>query len=111
MPCWPCCICCARLCAPRRSASSARPCASTALTLLLAPLVLALAERLVAQVLLLADHVAELVERRHHIIVHVVAALLAGTRHLQVFQHLLQLFEHSLCRILGARTRELLHPV
>ena len=79
-----------------------------ALALLVAPLVLALPERLVAQVLLLADHVAELVERRHHVVVHVVAALLARPGHLQVLQHLLQLFEQLLRRVLGARARKLL---
>ena len=82
-----------------------------ALALLVAPLVLALPEGLVAQVLLLADHVAELVERRHHVVVHVVAALLARPGHLQVLQHLLQLFEQLLCGVLGARARELLEPV
>ena len=79
--------------------------------LLVAPLVLALAEGLVAQVLLLADHVAELVERRHHVVVHVVAALLARPGHLQVLQHLLQLFEQLLRGVLGAGARELLEPV
>ena len=79
--------------------------------LLIAALLLALPERLVAQILLLADHVAELVERRHHVVVHVVAARLAGPRHLQVLQHLLQLVEQLLRRILGAGARELLEPV
>jgi hypothetical protein len=37
--------------------------------LAVAPLVLALLERAIAQLLLLADHVAELVERRHHVVV------------------------------------------
>ncbi len=54
-----------------------------------APGVLALLEGLVAQLLLLADHVVELVER----LLHVVVAALAGLRHLQVLQHLLQLIE------------------
>src|SRR5215831_387121 len=39
--------------------------------LAVAPLVLALLERAVAQLLLLADHVAELVERGHHVVVAV----------------------------------------
>ena len=78
--------------------------------MLVAPLVLALLEGLVAQLLLLADHVAELVERRHHVVVHVVA-LLARPRHLQVLEHLLQLFEQLLGRILGAGARHLLEPV
>jgi hypothetical protein len=37
---------------------------------------------------LFADHVAEFVQR----LLHVAVAGLAGLRHLQVFQHLLQLF-------------------
>ena len=41
--------------------------------LLVAALVLALLEGLVAQLLLLADHVAELVERRHHVVVALIA--------------------------------------
>src|SRR4029453_13592519 len=56
--------------------------------LAVAPGILALLVGLVAQLLLLADHVAELVQR----LLHVVAAL-AGLRHLQVFQHLLQLLQ------------------
>src|SRR5262249_54351597 len=36
------------------------------------PLVLALLERTIAQLLLLADHIAKLVERRHHVIVAVI---------------------------------------
>ena len=64
----------------------------------IAPRILALLVGLVAQLLLLADHVAELVQR----LLHVVVAALAGLRHLQVFQHLLQLFEQLLCRILVA---------
>ena len=42
--------------------------------------------------LLLADHVAELVERRHHVIA-VLIALLTRPRHLQIFEHLLQFVE------------------
>src|SRR4029450_13733879 len=40
--------------------------------LAVAPLVLALLERAIAQLLLLADHVAELVERGHHVVVAVI---------------------------------------
>src|SRR5262249_39386169 len=54
------------------------------------PLVLALAERLVAQLLLLANHVAELIEHRHHVVGHVLADL-PRARHLQVLHHLRQL--------------------
>ena len=81
-----------------------------ALLPLLAALVLALAERAVAQLLLLADHVAELVERRLHVVV-VVALLAARPRHLQVLQHLLQLLEHLLGGVLGAGARQPLHAV
>ena len=62
-----------------------------ALSTLAAALVLTLLERAVAQLLLLADDVAEFVERRHHVVVAVHVA--ARTRHLEIFQHLLQLFE------------------
>src|SRR4029453_13351539 len=62
--------------------------------LAVAPLVLTLLEGAVAQLLLLADHVAELVERRHHVVVAVAVHLLAGTGHLQVLQHLLELLQH-----------------
>src|SRR3984957_15962720 len=57
-----------------------------------APRILALLEGLVAQLLLLADHVAEFVQR----LFHVAVAGLSGLRHLQVFQHFLQLFEQLL---------------
>src|SRR5262249_37441977 len=66
----------------------------------LAALVLALLEGAIAQLLLLTDHVAELVERRHHVVVAV--HLLPGPRRLQVLEHLLQLLQHSPRRILGA---------
>src|SRR5262245_13764793 len=49
-----------------------------------APLVLSLPEGAVAQLLLLADHVAQLVERRHHVVVAVAVLHLAGPRGLQV---------------------------
>ncbi len=75
--------------------------------LAIAPRILALLVGLVAQLLLLADHVAEFVQR----LLHVVAAGLAGLRHLQIFQHLLQLLEQLLGRILVAGTRQALHAV
>ena len=74
--------------------------------LAVAPGILALLVGLVAQLLLLADHVAEFVQR----LLHVVAAL-AGLRHLQVFQHLLQLFQQLLGGFLVAGTRHPLQPV
>ena len=75
-----------------------------ALVALLAPVaitprILALLEGLVAQLLLLADHVAEFVQRLLHVV-----ATLAGLRHLQVFKHLLQLFQELLRRVLVAGT-------
>ena len=73
--------------------------------------VLTLLEGLVAQLLLLADHVAELVQR-HHVVVAVVAVhLLAGTRHLQILEHLLQLLQHLARGVLGAVAGHLLHAV
>src|ERR1700721_2662442 len=63
-----------------------------------APRILALFEGLVAQLLLLADHVAEVIQR----LLHVAVAGLARLRHLQVFQHLLQLIEQLFGRILAA---------
>ena len=72
-----------------------------------APRILALLEGLVAQLLLLADHVAELVQR----LLHVAVAGLAGLRHLQVFQHLLQLLEQLLGGILVAGARQPLHAL
>ena len=73
----------------------------------IAPRILALLEGLVAQLLLLADHVAELVQR----LLHVAVAGLARLRHLQVFQHLLQLLEQLLGGILVAGTRQALHAL
>src|SRR6266478_3505180 len=64
------------------------------------PRILTLLEGLVAQLLLLADHVAKLVQRLLH-----VAVTLAGLRHLQVFQHLLQLFEQLPGGVLVAGAR------
>ena len=75
--------------------------------LAVAPRILAFLVGLVAQLLLLADHVAELVQR----LLHVAVAGLAGLRHLQVFQHLLQLLEQLLGRILVAGARQALHAV
>ena len=80
------------------------------LALAVAPLVLALLEGLVAQLLLLADHVAQFVERRHHVVVAVVA-LRAGPRHLQVLEHRLQLFEQLARGVLVAGARQALQPV
>src|SRR5262249_38879711 len=77
---------------------------------LLATLVLALTEGFVAQLLLLADHVAEFVERRHHVVA-VVAVHLAGTCGLQVLQDRLQLLEQAAGRVLGARARQVLDAV
>src|SRR5215471_13018860 len=79
-------------------------------TLAITALVLALLERAIAQLLLLADHVAELVERRHHVIVAVIH-LLPGTGHLQVFQHLLQILQHPARGIPGARARHPFEPI
>ena len=81
----------------------------TALTV--AAVFLALLECLVAQLLLLADHVAELVEGRHHVVIVAIVALGAGPRHLQVLEHRLQLFEQLARSILVARARQILQPV
>ena len=75
--------------------------------LAVAPRILALLERLVAQLLLLADHVAELVQR----LLHVVIAGLAGLGELQALQHLLQLIEQLLRRVLVAGARQPLQAV
>ena len=80
------------------------------LALAVAPRVLALLEGLVAQLLLLADHVAEFVERRHHVVVALVA-LCAGPRHLQVFEHRLHFIEQLARGVLVAGARQLLQPV
>ncbi len=73
--------------------------------------VLTLLEGAIAQLLLLADHVLQFVERLHHVVVAVAVHLLAGTRHLQVLEHRLQLLQHALGGILGAGARHLLQPV
>jgi hypothetical protein len=74
----------------------------------LALLVLTLLEGAVAQLLLLADHVAELVER---VVLITIALLLAGLRHLQVLQHLLKLLEQLAGGIASAGAGHLLHAV
>src|SRR5690242_4109486 len=68
------------------------------LAALLAALVLAFLERLVAQLLLLADHVAKLVERRHHVVV--IVAVLAGLPHLQVAQEIVELLHQIVALLL-----------
>ena len=83
----------------------------TALTTLalLAALILTLLKGAVAQLLLPADHVAELVERRVHLVV-VIAALLARPRHLQVVEHLSELIQHlasGVARALARRSSSL----
>ena len=85
--------------------------ALTALALLaaLAALVLALLEGAVAQLLLAADHVAELVELAHHVVVAVLH--LAGPRHLQVLEHRLQFLQHLPGGVLGAGACHLLQAV
>src|SRR5258708_9520113 len=72
----------------------------------IAPRILALLEGLVAQLLLLADHVAKFVERLLH-----VAVGLSGLRHLKIFQHLLQLLEQLPGGVLVARARQALHAL
>ncbi len=84
------------------------PALLAALAILLA-LVLALAEGAVAQILLLADHVAELVELRHHVVG--VVAVHVRRRHLQIFHHLLQLLQKLAGGVLGAVARQVLQPV
>src|SRR5262249_46083798 len=81
----------------------------SALTAALTALLLALAERAIAQLLLLADHVAELIERRHHVVVGVHVA--ARPRHLQVLEHLLQFVEQAPRRVLRSRARHALHAI
>jgi hypothetical protein len=75
----------------------------------LATLVLTLLERAIAQLLLLADHVAKLVERRHHVVVAI--HRLAGSSHLQVFQHLLQFLQQLFCGIASTGTRHLFEAI
>src|SRR5260221_2344266 len=69
--------------------------------------ILALLEGLVAQLLLLADHVTKFVQRLPHLVI----AGLTGLRHLQVFQHLLQLFEQLPGGVLVAGARQPLHAL
>ena len=71
------------------------------------PGILALLERLVAQLLLLADDIAEFIHR----LVHVIVAGLTGLRHLQIFQHRLELVEQLLGGILVARARQPFHAL
>ena len=78
------------------SALSAQPVTTLVLTLL---------ESTVAQLLLLADHVAKLVQRRHHVVVAVAIHLLSRTGHLQIFEHGLELLQHPARGILGAGAR------
>ena len=80
------------------------------LALAVAPHILALLEGLVAQLLLLADHVAQFVERRHHVVVALLA-LRARAGHLQVLEHRLQFFQQLARGILVAGTRQVLQPV
>src|SRR4029079_17864764 len=58
----------------------------------LAPLILSFLKGPVAQLLLLADHVPELVQRRHHVIVAAVHVLTGSRR---VLQEGLQLLQHA----------------
>ena len=74
-------------------------------------LILALAEGAIAQVLLLPDHVAELIELRHHLVHAQVVAVHVRRRHLQVFHHLLELLQKLTRGILGAVARQVLQPV
>ena len=62
------------------------------LALAVAPHILALFEGVVAQLLLLADHVAQFVERRHHV-VFALLALRARAGGLKVLEHRLHLVE------------------
>ena len=62
----------------------------------------------VAQILLLADHVAEFVERRRHLIV---VAAAVGRGHLQIIHHLLELGQKLLCGVTRAAARHVLEPV
>jgi hypothetical protein len=70
------------------------------------PLILALLECAIVKLLLLVDHVAELVERRHHVVI--ASHLLARLSHLQVLEHLLQFMQHSSRGVLGAGAGHLL---
>ena len=74
-----------------------------------AVLLLPLLEGAVAQILLLADHVAELVELGHHVIV--VAVVAVRRRHLQIFHHLLELGQELLGGVARAAARHVLQPV
>src|SRR5262249_31387995 len=65
-------------------------------------LILTLLEGPIAQLLLLAQHFAKIIEHGHHIVVHVAIHALAGTSHLQILQHLLKLIEQLPSCILRA---------
>ena len=60
---------------------------------------------------MLADHVAQFVQRRHHVVVAVLTARGARPRHLQVFQHGLQFLEQPARGILVAGARQIFQPV
>ena len=72
-------------------------------------LILALAESAVAQILLLLDHVAKLIELRHHIVD--VVAVLVRRRHLQILHHLLELLQKLARGVLGAVARQVFQAV
>ena len=80
----------------------------TLLTAALPVLLLAAPVGAVAQVLLLADHVAQLIERRRHLIV---VAAAVGRGHLQIFHHLLELGQKLLGGVARAAARHVLQPV
>ena len=71
-------------------------------------LLLALLEGAVAQILLLTDHVAELVELGHHVVVAIV-----GVRrpHLQIFHHLLELGQKLPGGVARAAAGHIFQPV
>jgi len=85
--------------------------ALTLLPALLPTLILTLLERTVAQLLLPPDHIAQLIELVHHVVVAVPALHLAGLRHLQVVEHRLQLLQELTRGILGSGTGHLLEPI
>ena len=66
-------------------------------------------ESLVHQLLLLAHHPRQLVHLAHRLLVH--RLHLAGLRHLQVVEHLLQLAQQFLRRVAIAELRQLLDAV
>src|SRR6185437_3658486 len=86
------------------------PALTLLLTLAVAPHILALFEGLVAQLLLFADHIAQLIQRRHHIVVAIVT-LRAGPRHLQILEHRLQFFQQLARGLLVAGARQIFQPI